>query len=231
MKGITVLFEDDEILILDKPSGLAVQGGAGVGVSLDALLAAERNPAPLLVHRLDKDTSGVILTAKTKAAAGKYSALLRSGALEKRYLALCAGRTPEKGLIQGELEMRGKRKTAETRYWRLDEGKLPRESAANRDYAVSFLEISLATGRMHQIRRHLAGAGFPLLGDDKYGDFSLNKILRKSGLKKLLLHASSITLKLSKGSFTVNAPLPEHFLRFLEYCECKKKTMRLDVGS
>lgn len=223
MKGIQVLFENEEILVLDKPSGLAVQGGAGLGISLDVLLARERSPAPLLLHRLDRDTSGVILTAKTRAAAGKYAGLLRSGAFSKRYLALCSGFAPEKGLLREALRIRGRIKTAETRYTCLCRGKpvfpaaaaLPAGPAA----VCSLLELETGTGRMHQIRRHLAGSGLPILGDDKYGDFTLNKALRRAlGLRRLLLHASSLSFPLdpSGPACTVSAPLPAYWTPLLD---------------
>jgi 23S rRNA pseudouridine955/2504/2580 synthase len=205
IKGVAVLFEDDEVLALDKASGLAVQGGSGVGVSLDILLARVRSPAPLLLHRLDRDTSGVILAAKTRESAAKYSVLLRG--MNKRYTALCAGSAPERGRISSPLSVRGKTLSAETAFRRTESGVLC-------GLPCSLLEIKPGTGRMHQIRRHLAGLGFPILGDDKYGDFSLNKTLRKSaGIKRLLLHAASLTLP---GGLVLCAPLPEHFRLALE---------------
>jgi 23S rRNA pseudouridine955/2504/2580 synthase len=209
MKGITILFEDDEILAINKPPGLAVQGGAGVGASLDLLLASERSPAPLLVHRLDKETSGIILAAKTRPAAAKYALFFREGRLEKKYLGVCAGAGgTEKGRIKAELDIRGKPRAAETGYKFLSAGALENGGAC------SLVELELATGRTHQIRRHLAGLGFPLLGDDKYGDFALNKNLKKTmGLRRLLLHALSLRLP---GGPVLRAPLPEHFTEFLE---------------
>jgi 23S rRNA pseudouridine955/2504/2580 synthase len=233
LKRITVLFENDACIILNKPAGLAVQGGEGVGASLDAILAEEwPDKRPLLVHRLDKDTSGVILAAKGRDAAAKFAALFagrgggmsggRSGAgraaadridggIRKIYLAVCAGcPEPEAGVIRTDLEIRGAAKYAETRY-------------ALRSMADSFalLELELGTGRMHQIRRHLAQAGHPILGDDKYGDFALNKELRKKrGLKRLLLHASRLVIGeaalgavmgVPGGDIDVTAPLPEYF--------------------
>jgi 23S rRNA pseudouridine955/2504/2580 synthase len=208
MKGITILFEDDEILALNKPSGLAVQGGAGIGTSLDRLLAKERSPVPLLVHRLDRETSGIILAAKTRAAAAKYALFFREGRLEKKYLGVCAGAGMEKGRIRDELDIRGKSKAAETGYTFLATGTL------ENDGACSLVELELATGRTHQIRRHLAGLGFPLLGDDKYGDFALNKSLKKTmGLRRLLLHAFSLRLP---GGPLIRAPLPDHFTQLLD---------------
>jgi 23S rRNA pseudouridine955/2504/2580 synthase len=209
MKGITILFEDAEILALNKPSGRAVQGGAGVGMSLDRLLAAERNPAPLLVHRLDKETSGIILAAKTRPAAAKYALFFREGRLEKKYLGVCAGADGmKKGRIRDGLDIRGKSKAAETGYTFLATGTLENNGDC------SLVELELATGRTHQIRRHLAGLGFPLLGDDKYGDFALNKSLKKTmNLRRLLLHAFSLRLP---GGPLIRAPLPEHFTQFLD---------------
>jgi 23S rRNA pseudouridine955/2504/2580 synthase len=206
MKGVTVLYEDDEMLALNKPAGLAVQGGAGVSVSLDALLSARGTPH-FLVHRLDRDTSGVILTAKTREAAARCAALFREGRVEKRYLAFCAGSPPERGHIREELAVRGKTRPAETRYRLLACGTLCG------DVLCSLLELEPATGRMHQLRRHLAGRGFPILGDGKYGIFTLNRTLRKSaGLNRLLLHAASLSFP---GLLPIRAPLPEHFLRIL----------------
>jgi 23S rRNA pseudouridine955/2504/2580 synthase len=217
MKRVAVLFENADCLVLNKPAGLPVQGGAGVGVSLDALLAEEYSPRPLLVHRLDKDTSGLILVARNPEAAARFSALFSGGRLiSKHYLAACAGiPEPEAGRIRTDLEIRGKTKTAETEYKVL--------SCKN---GFSLLELELGTGRMHQIRRHLARIDHPILGDDKYGDFNLNKELRKSrGLKRLLLHASRLIIARGLAPYNdpdhqerqtldITAPLPEYFFPF-----------------
>jgi 23S rRNA pseudouridine955/2504/2580 synthase len=210
VKRVTILLENDDCIILNKPAGLAVQGGKGVGVSLDALLAEEWSPRPLLVHRLDKDTSGIILTAKTPAAAARFSAILGGRLAVKQYLAVCAGRPEqEEGRIRMELEVRGKDRYTETGF----------RAAASRN-GFSFLELELGTGRMHQIRRHLASIGCPVLGDDKYGDFTLNRELRKTrGLRRLLLHASRLIIgKEALGyALDVKAPLPEYFTAELRY--------------
>jgi 23S rRNA pseudouridine955/2504/2580 synthase len=222
MRRVTVLFENDEMLILNKPAGLAVQGGQGIGVSLDSLLAEEYVPRPLLVHRLDRDTSGVILTVKTPAAAARYSRLFAEerrfspsggpgGGLVKQYQALCAGVPPEdSGLISFSLNIRGTEKTALTACRRL---------SGNGDF--SLVELELGTGRMHQIRRHLAQTGNPVLGDDKYGDFVLNKRLRKTmGLRRLLLHAFRLVLPPSvtglEAPLDITVPLPDYFTPFLD---------------
>ena len=229
MKRISVLYEDDKLLVLNKPAGLPVQGGAGVAVSLDSLLAEHYTPRPLLVHRLDRDTSGVIVTAKTKETAAACSALFdyhrewnsdSNAGIKKTYLAVCAGILNETGTINETLEIKGQKLSARTKYRCL-------ASVEDLDaVSLSLAEIQPATGRMHQIRRHLAQSNFPILGDDKYGDFALNKNLKKSlGLKRLLLHAYSIHLPPSltqfKNGLEIFAPLPDHFLEILERTRLK----------
>ncbi|MCL2442254.1 MAG: RluA family pseudouridine synthase [Treponema sp.] len=207
MKNIEILHEDEYSLILNKPAGLAVQGGEGVKSSLDKILAQIRTPQPLLVHRLDKDTSGVILTAKNREAAARFSRLFGSKKTIKQYIAVCAGCPVEKeGVITDELAIRGEKKKSETRYKVIKTNIL---KAPNLEYSV--LELQLGTGRMHQIRRHLAMNNNPILGDDKYGDFPLNKKLNKeASLKRLLLHASRLIIK-DDFCIDVTAPLPEYF--------------------
>ncbi|MCL2804906.1 MAG: RluA family pseudouridine synthase [Treponema sp.] len=206
MKNIEILYEDNSLIIVNKPAGLAVQGGKGVKTSLDKLLPA------LLVHRLDKDTSGVLLTAKGQEAASNFSRILGRGSPSavKMYIAVCKDK-PEKdeGVIKDELLIRGKVKKSETRYRVIYNGTLPVE---NMKYSV--LELELGTGRMHQIRRHLAMNGNPVLGDDKYGDFPLNKKLyREMKLKRLLLHASRLIIR--ENNIDIHAPLPEYFKPFM----------------
>jgi 23S rRNA pseudouridine955/2504/2580 synthase len=242
LKRVDVLFENDQILILNKPAGLAVQGGKGITVSLDSLLAEEYSPRPLLVHRLDQDTSGLILVAKHREAAARFSRIFAEGKipagsarpggaetgkagdrrakdggagapdrLVKRYLAVCAGHPPaDSGTISFSLNIRGVEKQAQTAWKRL---------AENGDF--SLLELELGTGRMHQIRRHLAQTGTPVLGDEKYGDFPLNRRLRKTrGLKRLLLHASRLIIPPGLAGLAVpldvSAPLPDYFTPFFD---------------
>jgi len=210
VKNIEILYENDNIIIVNKPAGLAVQGGKGVKTSLDAIFAEIRDPAPLLVHRLDKDTSGVLLAAKGRENAALFSRLLNSPKITKQYIAVCAGRPKsEKGAIKEKLLIHGNLKDSETRYKVL---KTSVFTEGNLEYSA--LELELGTGRMHQIRRHLAMSGNPVLGDDKYGNFALNKKLRKSaGLKRLLLHASRLIIK-GEINADVRAPLPEYFSCF-----------------
>ena len=212
MKNIEILYEDDNIIVVNKPAGLAVQGGEGVKTSLDKIFAEIRTPKPLLVHRLDKDTSGVLLAAKGRENAARFSRLLNSPEITKQYTAICAGRPKnEKGVINDKLLIHGKLKNSETGYKVLKTSVFSEE---NLEYSA--LELELGTGRMHQIRRHLAMNGNPVLGDDKYGDFTLNKKLRKSaGLKRLLLHASRLIIK-DSFNLDIRAPLPEYFSCFYD---------------
>jgi 23S rRNA pseudouridine955/2504/2580 synthase len=231
LRKIPVLFENDFCMVLDKPSGLAVQGGKGVKTSLDSILSEEFEPRPLLVHRLDRDTSGVILVAKTKEAAAALSSLLGSGRLVKQYLGVCAGipgggEGGERGAIRLDLDVRGKEREAETFYQLVKTAScaLPDTGA----FFCSLLKLELGTGRMHQLRRHLALVGHPLLGDDKYGDFPLNKRLRAVfGLKNLLLHASRLAIPpeppLFPEGLDVSAPLPDYFTSFLDRIEEKRE--------
>jgi 23S rRNA pseudouridine955/2504/2580 synthase len=212
---VPILYENHLCLILNKPAGLAVQGGKGIEISLDSILTQSYKNRPFLVHRLDKDTSGLLLVAKEKEAAAAFSALLRLASLAgekkaerrgivKRYIAAAAG-IPHlsKGKIRLNLDIRGHIKNSETSY-----RVLTTSSQACESMFFSLLELELGTGRMHQIRRHLFLIGNPILGDDKYGDFSLNKRLAKTmGLKRLLLHASRLIIP--PGELLLKKILPE----------------------
>ena len=224
IKGIPVIFENDSCVIFNKPPGLSVQGGKGIGVSLDSIISENIDPRPFLVHRLDRDTSGVILIAKTKESAALFSALFASKQMNKRYLGVCSGiPETETGVIRLDLEFAARSRTkshageriskkSETFFKSLGIGQ-------SMDDSFSLLEIELGTGRMHQIRRHLFLIKHPLLGDDKYGDFPLNKKLRKTmGLKNLLLHASALTIPPMQdlpAGLHVSAPLPDFFSGFI----------------
>jgi 23S rRNA pseudouridine955/2504/2580 synthase len=205
-KEIEVLYEDNDCLVVNKPEGLPVQGGNGASVNLDVILSARYSPRPLLTHRLDKDTSGVILLAKGSAAAAYFSRTMTGNGVRKQYLALCSvgkdvavGKT---GTINASLVQKGVVKTACTRYRRLAE-----------NGGVALYRLELGTGRMHQIRRHLAQNHLPVLGDKKYGDFALNRRLRgEAGIKRLMLHAARLVLPLrNRRILDISAPLPACF--------------------
>ena len=222
LKRLEVIYEDDSCIIVNKPAGLPVQGGKGIRVSLDSILAGIWAERPLLVHRLDRDTSGIVLVAKTKTAAAWFSKLFSeadsgrnnkgNNSVSRQYLAICRGK-PDKpeGTIRLDLNIRGTVKKSATHYRLL--------SNCNGEHGdFSMLELELRTGRMHQIRRHLALTGNPVLGDDKYGDFTLNRYLRKTmQLRYLLLHASRLLIpQMPDGSrLDISAPLPDPFDNFI----------------
>ena len=212
--GIKILFENDFCLILNKASGLAVQGGHGIKHSLDSILEKNFTPRPLLVHRLDKDTSGIILTAKSREAAAFFSALLLEHKIKRKYKAICKN-IPEKisALIEHDLENR-----ASSTFYRVLCSVRPEKESPEDLGSFSLLELKLGTGRMHQIRRHLLSIGNPVLGDDKYGDFSLNKKLKKYlGLKCLLLHACELSIPVSDlfpEGLKVSSDMPPPFSLF-----------------
>jgi 23S rRNA pseudouridine955/2504/2580 synthase len=205
IKGMLDLaYEDDEILIVEKPAGLPVQPGAGVRSCAIGVLESALPYKPYLVHRLDKDTAGLLIVAKSREAAARYGALIAGRSLAKTYLAVCAGTFPVRsGTLDTPVPERGTEKSARTDF-------LVRRAFAG----YTLLELDLITGRMHQIRIQLAAEGKPVLGDDKYGDFALNRALRReTGLKRLLLFAWK--LRLPAAEATVTAKTPPHFAEFL----------------
>ncbi len=226
-----VLFEDDAILIIDKPAGVAVHGGSGVSFGVIEQLRAARPQARFLelVHRLDRETSGVLVLAKKRSALVNLHEQIRDGGgMDKRYLALVKGTVGEWQNKRQHVKLPLFKYTAADgeRRVRVQSDGLPSHTVFNLlrkygDYAL--LEAELKTGRTHQIRVHLASSGFPIVGDDKYGDFALNKQLQKAGdghvaLRRMFLHAFrlSFTHPLTGEPVRVEAPLPMECKRFLD---------------
>jgi 23S rRNA pseudouridine955/2504/2580 synthase len=212
---ICALYEDEDILVLDKPAGLPSQPGEGVRLSVVEAVERDFGFRPFLVHRLDKETSGCLVVARSSAAAAAWSRLIETRELRKTYRALVSGApSGSSGRFEDSVPGRGGDKSASTA-WKLlfsfgarAEGGAPRGAAP-----FSCLELELGTGRTHQIRIHLAAHGLPILGDDRHGDFALNKRLRREqGLKRLCLLAWSLELP---GGRLVRASVPEHFSAFL----------------
>ena len=170
-----------------------------------------------LVHRIDKETSGVLLIAKKRAALVGLHEMLRERTMDKRYLAGISGRfRNEMQRVRASLLARS---TTEGKHVRVAEDGQEAETVfrrMGRGTEFSLLEAQLLTGRTHQIRVHLAHLGHPILGDDKYGDFELNKSLRKRGLKRMFLHAASITFKhpITGETLRIESPLPAELERF-----------------
>jgi 23S rRNA pseudouridine955/2504/2580 synthase len=217
-----VLLEDEDLLAIDKPAGVAAHGGSGISFGVIEQLRRERPEAKFmeLVHRLDKETSGVLLLAKKRAALVALHAALREGQIKKRYLALVKGSWGNKEQsvsfpLRKYLSNSGERRVSVDRTGR------PAHSVFRllRSWeGYSLLEAELLTGRMHQIRVHLAHLGFPIAGDDKYGDFGWNKELRRAGLRRMFLHAASLSFvhPRSGGDVIITAPLPSELERFID---------------
>ena len=196
---IPIIYENDEIIIINKPAGLAVQGGQGVVHSVDRDFAEQLGYKIYLVHRLDKDTSGLMIVAKTPLAAGKWTKLIGSKIARKEYLALCAGKMPSKsGIIKEDVIQHGESKAAVTHYRVEKEWTVPYENENGAgEIPLCLIRLQLETGRMHQIRIHLAKNNCPIAGDDQHGNFKVNKLLKKvCKIKRLQLAAVKLTIPL-----------------------------------
>jgi len=207
-----IVFEDERLLVLNKPSGVAAHGGSGVSFgAIELMRAARPNQALELVHRLDRDTSGVLVLAKKRSALLELQKLLREGGVTKRYLALLVGRLASTGFTV-DLPLERSKQGGERMVRVGDEGK---ESVSHfrlveRRGGHSFVEVGIDTGRTHQIRVHAAHIGHPVAGDDKYGDREANKRLKeKAGLRRLFLHAAMMEFTLEDGRrpYLLSAPL------------------------
>ena len=185
MNLVPILYENEEIYVINKPAGLAVQGGQGVSHSLDVDFAKQVGNKVYLVHRLDKDTYGLMIVAKTPAAAGKWTKLIGSKIAVKEYVAICTGSLKQKkGVIHDDVVQHGESKAAVTNYEVEKEWDLTvpaNEENGTPEQIIHMLQIRLRleTGRMHQIRIHLAKQGCPIAGDDQHGNFKVNKLLKK----------------------------------------------------
>jgi 23S rRNA pseudouridine955/2504/2580 synthase len=217
---LPILFEDEALVAIDKPSGLAVHGGSGVAHGVIESLRSMRPEARFLelVHRLDRETSGVLLLAKKRASLTALHEMMRTRAMDKRYLVGVSGRfRNEMQRVRVALEKRvtaaGDKRVSVSEQGQEAETVFRRISRGAR---FSLLEAELLTGRTHQIRVHLAHLRHPVLGDDKYGDFELNKALRKEGLKRMFLHAASLGLAhpLTGEPMKLEAPLPKDLDEF-----------------
>jgi 23S rRNA pseudouridine955/2504/2580 synthase len=208
-----IVHEDDKLLVLDKPSGLAVHGGSGVSFgAIEGLRALRPGESLELVHRLDRDTSGVLLVAKNTSALRTVHALLRDGEFEKRYLALVKDKW-ELGRKRIDVPLRTDLRVGGERTVKADASGKPSLSEFRPvqffGKRASLMEVAIFTGRTHQIRVHALYAGHPVAGDEKYGDEEFNGEMKAFGLNRMFLHAHSVSFEWpSGGQFSVNTPLP-----------------------
>jgi len=228
-----LLMEDDHMLAINKPAGVAVHGGSGVSFGVIEQLRQARPAARMLelVHRLDRETSGVLLVAKKRSALTRLQDQFRDRETGKTYLALVHGQWPSNkkvidlplqryllpdGVGEGERRVRIAVLTDPGAQRAIT---LVRVSRLVGDF--SLLEVTIKTGRTHQIRVHLASQGYPIVGDDKYGDFSLNKRLAAQGLKRMFLHAWRLQFihpSLGKPQ-TLQADLPPELQQFVDHVQ------------
>lgn len=207
-----ILFEDDDLIVIDKPAGVAVHEGKGI-LKRDSVLGMlesayrPRGVTPRLAHRIDKETSGLLVAAKNDQAAGQLEALFAKSDVEKEYLALVAGRlNPKRGTIQIPLPGRDGRPVSAVTHYRVE-----------KEFTDTTLaRVRIDTGRMHQIRLHFAALGHPIVMDDEHGDFAFNKKFRRAyGLKRQFLHAASIAFEYKGKKRGWRAELPEDLERTL----------------
>ncbi|MGA8709149.1 MAG: RluA family pseudouridine synthase, partial [Steroidobacteraceae bacterium] len=227
-----VIHEDERLLVLDKPAGLAVHGGSGLSFGVIEALRASRPAETLeLAHRLDRDTSGCLIVARRNSALRVLHALLRDGAVQKSYLTLLAGRwnLGHKRIdapLRTDLRVGGERtvtvaaggKEARTEF------KLIEHFGAQ----ASLLEARLHTGRTHQIRVHAAHCGHAVLGDEKYGDRARNQEFAALGLRRMFLHAHTLAFEWPEGTAqSFSAPLPAELRTVLERLGAPRRARRL----
>ena len=218
----SIIFQDKHVLVLDKPAGVAVHGGSGMSFGVIEALRASRPRETLeLVHRLDRDTSGVLLIARDRSTLSALHALIRNGGMHKTYMALVAG-SWQLGTKRIDAPLATDNRQHGERHVRV--------AAAGKDSVSVFkplqffgslatlMEVDIPTGRTHQIRVHASFAGHPLLGDDKYGDRDRNAELKRHGLKRTFLHAQSVAFEWpgSGVPFHASAPLPAELAAVLD---------------
>ncbi|HEY7379193.1 MAG TPA: 23S rRNA pseudouridine(955/2504/2580) synthase RluC [Steroidobacteraceae bacterium] len=217
-----IVHEDRELLVINKPAGLAVHGGSGLDFGVIEALRADRPDESLeLVHRLDRETSGLLLVARRRSSLRALHALMREGRVEKRYLALVAGQWSHgKATIDVPLKTR-----------QLQGGeRIVRAQAGGKDAVSLFapvefygkratlVEVDLKTGRTHQIRVHALHAGHPVAGDEKYGDRAFNQEMRELGLRRMFLHATAVSFTWpgTDREFSLSVPLDQDLKEVLD---------------
>jgi 23S rRNA pseudouridine955/2504/2580 synthase len=222
-----IIYEDDALVAVNKPAGVAVHGGSGVSFGVIEQMRRARPQAKFLelVHRIDRETSGVLLLAKKRSALTAMHEIMREGNSDKRYLTLVLGQWKNiKQHVKLPLHKFDTPK-GEKRVMVREDGQASHTifelqkswAPQNNEPGFSLLEAQLKTGRTHQIRVHLAHLGFPIAGDDKYGDYACNKALAKQGLKRMFLHAYSIAFAhpLTGEPLRLVAPLPKELEGFI----------------
>ncbi len=218
----SIIYEDEYLLAINKPSNIAVHSGSGVPYGVIEILRAQRPESHFLelVHRLDRATSGCLLVAKDHKTLRGMHDILKSGDVKKMYLALLKGQLM-KTLQTVDLSLSKKGGASGDRKVRVDKaGKqaLTHFYLLERFNVASLSRVELMTGRTHQIRVHAASIDHPLAGDEKYGDWEFNRAMKKSGLKRLFLHAQTLSFKMPTTGKQINltAQLPDELQQCLD---------------
>ena len=223
-----IIFEDKHFLVIDKPAGVASHGGSGVSHGAIELLRAARPQEHLeLVHRLDRDTSGVLVFARTRAGLTGLQAAIRAGEVTKQYLCLMLGH-PSKAKFDVNAPLLKSVLQGGERMVRVAENGKPSLTffrEMEQYPSARLMQATLGTGRTHQIRVHAAHIGHPLAGDPKYGDREMNKRYRDMGLQRMFLHASHMSFDLDDRAYSFSAPLPEDLKEFLDVLSVKGKRL------
>jgi 23S rRNA pseudouridine955/2504/2580 synthase len=223
--GASILYEDPRILVLNKPAGLAVHGGSGVSYGVIEGLRALRPEQPYLelVHRLDRDTSGCLLIAKKRSTLRRLHELLRENGIDKRYLTLVKGHWQGGTRVVDAPLRKNVLRSGERMVQVDDTGKAARSifRPIRIGKKASLMEVQLETGRTHQIRVHATSLGYPIAGDEKYGEPEFNQQLRAAGLTRLFLHARSLRFQLADDAhpIEVTAPLDETLRHVLQHLD------------
>jgi 23S rRNA pseudouridine955/2504/2580 synthase len=227
-----IVYQDDNILVLDKPAGLAVHGGSGINFgAIEGLRALRPGESLELVHRLDRDTSGVLLVARNTTTLRTLHALLREkGDFEKRYLALIKGKW-DLGRKRIDIPLRTDLRVGGERTVRADASGKPSVSEFRPiqffGKRATLMEVTIFTGRTHQIRVHALHAGHPVAGDPKYGDEEFNTQMKDFGLNRMFLHAHSVSFDWpAGGQFSVNTPLPPELAATIDALAATKTRSR-----
>lgn len=214
----SIIFEDEGLVIINKPVGVAVHGGSGINFGVIETLRVLRPKAKFLelVHRLDRDTSGCLMIAKKRGVLTELHELLRAHQVEKVYLALVKGHWRQLQRVGVPL-LKYELKSGERMVRVSDKGKTAiTEFQPMKHFAgATLMKVVLHTGRTHQIRVHAAHVKHPIAGDEKYGDKEFNKKIRQQGLKRLFLHAASLCFRLSSGEVNVCANLDPNLIQCL----------------
>lgn len=233
-EALPILYEDEHLIVVDKPAGLAAHGGSGVSFGLIERVRASRPNQPYLelAHRLDRETSGVMILAKTRKALVRLHEMMREGEVHKSYRTLVLGdwvndRQHVKAPLFKYVTASGERRV------RVDEEKgLPSHTIfqlIERFGDVSYLNVDLKTGRTHQIRVHAQYCGHPLVGDEKYGDFEMNKAIARGSLgiafKRMFLHAAHLSFKhpVTGAAMEISAPLPRECDELIKTLRARKE--------